>query len=83
MNARKLSASLSDEQYRQVERTRKKLRLGRSQVVQQALALWLSTHERDERVVQYLAGYVNQPEDAGEARALAEAWARGLEHEDW
>jgi hypothetical protein len=83
MNARKLSASLSDEQYRQVERTRKKLRLGRSQVVQEALALWLSTHQGDQRIVQYLAGYVNHPEDSGEAHAITEAWARGLEREDW
>lgn len=83
MNAKKLSASLPAEQFRRMEQARKKLRIGRSAVVQEALALWLSTHERDERVVVYLAGYVNQPEDVAEGAALAQAWARGLDHEDW
>lgn len=83
MNARKLSASLPDEQYRRVERTRKKLRLGRSEAVQEALALWLSTHQQDERIAQYVAGYVRVPEDEAEGRAMAATSAAGMEPEDW
>jgi metal-responsive CopG/Arc/MetJ family transcriptional regulator len=83
MNARKLSASLPGDQFKEVERTRKKLGMGRSEIVQEALSLWLSARQRDERVTRYLAGYVNQPEDGREALALVNAWAAGMLPEDW
>ena len=83
MNARKIATSVPGAQYQALERLRKKLRLGRSQAVQEALAMWLAAREGDERVLQYVRGYANHPDDAREARALARAWAAGLEAEDW
>jgi metal-responsive CopG/Arc/MetJ family transcriptional regulator len=83
MNAKKIATSLPAEQYAALERTRRRLGLGRSEAVQQALQLWLQAREGDERVVQYVRGYANHPDDPREARALARAWARGLEEEDW
>lgn len=83
MNARKLSTSLPAEQFREIERVRKKLGMGRSEIVQEALTLWLSTRQRDARVPQYLAGYVNVPDDARDAGAFVEAWAQGIAKEDW
>jgi metal-responsive CopG/Arc/MetJ family transcriptional regulator len=83
MNARKIATSMPAAQFEAVERLRRRLRLKRSQVVQEALSLWLSAHDSAERCEQYLRGYLRHPEDAAEAKAYAQAWARGLAPEDW
>lgn len=83
MNAKKIATSVPGEQYAALERLRKRLRMGRSEAVQEALALWIAAREGDERITQYVRGYVAQPDDAREAHALAEAWGRGLEAEEW
>ena len=83
MNARKIATSVPSAQYEALERVRKRLRLRRSQAIQEALALWLASRERDERVEHYIRGYVNHPDDAREARAFAKAWATGVEPEEW
>lgn len=83
MNARKSAPSLPGVRYQALERTRKRLRLGRREAVQEALAQWLATRDGDERIAQYLRGYADVPDGACEARALVDAWAVGLEAEDW
>jgi hypothetical protein len=83
MNAKKIATSLPGSQYAALERVRKRLRLKRSEAVQQALALWLAARDGDDRVAQYIRGYVDHPEDAREARAMTDAWAEGLAAEDW
>jgi metal-responsive CopG/Arc/MetJ family transcriptional regulator len=83
MNAKKIATSLPGAQYEALERVRKRLQLGRSEVVQEALALWLAARDGDERIVQYLRGYADVPDDAREARVLVDAWMVGLEAEDW
>ena len=83
MNAMKIATSVRADQYHALERARRRLKLRRSEAVQQALDLWLSSRERDERVEQYVRGYVNHPDDPREARAYARAWAEGHEAEDW
>lgn len=83
MNARKIATSLPAAQFDDVERLRRRLGLKRSQVVQEALSLWLSARSTGERCEQYLKGYLRHPEDAAEARALVRAWAKGLEPEYW
>jgi metal-responsive CopG/Arc/MetJ family transcriptional regulator len=83
MNAKKIATSLPAKQFEAVERMRRRLHLKRSQAVQEALAMWLSVREGDERIEQYIRGYAAHPDDAREARAFARAWARGLESEDW
>ncbi len=83
MNARKISVSVPADRYQQMERIRKRLKLGRSEAVQQAVDLWIATQDRDERVAGYLAGYLSRPEDAGDARALVGAWAQSQAREDW
>ncbi|HET7500397.1 MAG TPA: hypothetical protein VFK02_05315 [Kofleriaceae bacterium] len=83
MNARKIATSLPGSQYAALERVRKRLRLNRSEAVQQALAMWLAARDGDDRVVQYVRGYADQPDDAREARAMVDAWAEGLTAEDW
>lgn len=83
MNAKKIATSLPGSQYEALERLRKRLRIGRSEAVQEALALWIAAREGDARVTQYVRGYVDRPDDAPEAHALAQAWSTGQEAEDW
>jgi hypothetical protein len=83
MHAKKLATSLPAEQFAALERTRKRLRLRRSEAFQQALSLWLSSKEQDLALASYVRGYLEHPDDPGEARALVAAWARGLQKEDW
>ena len=83
MNAKKIATSIPGEQYRDLERVRRRLRLKRSEAVQSALELWLAAQERDSRVEQYVRAYQVHPEDAKEGKAYATAWASGQDHEDW
>ena len=83
MTARKIATSLPSAQYIALERVRKRLRLKRSEAVQEALALWLAAREGDDRVTQYVLGYADQSDDPREARAMVDAWAKGLAAEDW
>jgi metal-responsive CopG/Arc/MetJ family transcriptional regulator len=83
MNAKKIATSLPGPQYEALERMRKRLRLGRSEVVQQAIAMWLTARQGDARIVQYVQGYASQPDDPAEAAAFVATWAQGLEAEDW
>ncbi len=83
MNARKIATSLPAAKYEALERVRKRLRLGRSQAVQEALTMWLAAREGDERIAQYVRGYAHVPDDAREGRAVVRAWAEGVEAEDW
>ncbi len=83
MPAVKIATSVPAEQFRNLEAVRKRLGLKRSSVIQEALALWLSGRESAEGVQSYLRGYMTHPEDAGEATGFVEAWADGMEAEDW
>ena len=83
MPAVKIATSVPAEQFRNLEAVRKRLGLKRSAAVQEALALWLAAKESGEGIQAYLRGYMNLPEDAGEATGFVEAWATGMEAEDW
>ena len=83
MNAKKIATSVPGAQYEALERVRRRLKLGRSEAVQEALALWLVAREGDERIVQYVRGYAKHPDDPREALAYVEAWSKDLEGEDW
>lgn len=83
MTAHKIAMSIPAEQYKALEKVRRKLKLNRSEAVQQALAAWLDAQQPDPRIEQYVRGYLAQPEDAAEGAALTAAWARGQQPEDW
>jgi hypothetical protein len=83
MNARKIATSVRGDQYQALERERRRLKLKRSQAVQQALDLWLAARVLDDRVERYLRGYARQPDDPRHGLAYAEAFALGHEAEDW
>lgn len=81
--AEKVAITLPAELHEQLERTRGRLKLNRSEAMQQAVRLWLRTQEGDPRVEQYVRGYRDQPDDPEEAAVLVEAWAQGLAPEEW
>lgn len=83
MYAKKIATSLPARDYNELERLRKRLRLGRSAAVQEAVAMWLAARKGDQRNAEYIRGYLEKPDDPSEARALVRAWASGLEPEDW
>jgi hypothetical protein len=83
MTARKIATSISAEQYRALERQRRRLKLKRSEVVQLALELWLTSQSTDAKVAQYIRAYTRHPEDIKDAKAMVTAWAAGQSAEDW
>jgi len=83
MPAVKIATSVPAEQFRNLEAVRKQLGLKRSAVIQEALALWLAGKKSADSVQAYLRGYMGQPEDTLEADGFVEAWADGMEAEDW
>ena len=83
MNAIKIATSIPGEQYRALERTRRRLKLNRSEAVQRALSLWLTSQNADARVEQYVRAYLTHPEDAAEGDGYVEAWAAGQPPEEW
>ncbi len=83
MNARKIAISLPAPQFAAIERARKRLKLRRSEAIQEALDIWLKAREGDARVQQYIEGYLARPDDPREALAYVRAWAAGVESEEW
>ncbi|MCD4748407.1 MAG: hypothetical protein K8R59_03445 [Thermoanaerobaculales bacterium] len=83
MSAVKIATSVPAEQFQALEETRKRLGLKRSTAVQDALALWLVAKESGESIATYLRGYLDQPEDAGEAAGFVATWVDGLDGEEW
>lgn len=81
--AEKVAITLPAELHERLERVRGRLKLNRSEAMQQAVRLWLRAQEGDPRIEQYLRGYAAQPDDPQEATALAEAWALGLAPQEW
>lgn len=83
MKSAKVAISLPPQTLRSLERVRKRLRLNRSEAIQQAVTVWLATKGGDPRITEYIRGYEMHPDDPSEALAMAEAWAKGIEPEDW
>lgn len=67
----KVAVSLPREVFRSVEQERRKLKMGRSEAVVEALQGWLKQHEEQELERQYVEGYMKHPErlSAAESRA--------------
>ena len=79
----KITVSVPTKTLRSLERVRKRLRLNRSEVIQQAVTVWLATKEADPRIAEYIRGYQTCPDDPADAIAMVKAWAEGIESEDW
>lgn len=79
----KIAVTIPAEQMRALERVRRKHRLPRSRVVQQALSFYFAHAGLSEEVNAYEEAYRRTPERAAEAEAYAQATARVLDTEDW
>lgn len=79
---RKIAISLPDAQADAVERIRRRKRIPRSRVIQQALDLYLREVAKQPAIRAYVEGYQRHPEGR-EAGAFARAAARALSREGW
>ncbi|HEV2718904.1 MAG TPA: ribbon-helix-helix protein, CopG family [Thermoanaerobaculia bacterium] len=79
----KIAISLPAKTLRSLERARRRLKLNRSEAIQQAVISWLATTEGDPRIAEYIRGYQTHPDDPEETKGFVEAWAKGMEPEDW
>ena len=80
---RKIAITLPEDQARAIERIRKKKRIPRSRVIQEAVAFYLSEETLQAAARLYEEGYRRMPEDPAEAEAYAGMVAEVLEPEDW
>ena len=83
MPAVKIATSVPAEQFRALEETRQHLGLKRSVAIQEALALWLAARTSGKHIANYLRGYQDNPEDADMGAGFVEAWAEGVNAEEW
>ena len=79
----KVAVSLPLAEYRQVEKTRKQMKLSRSAVITQALKHWISASRDRDRVRAYVDGYLRQPETAAEVAAVHSLASDALATEAW
>lgn len=80
---RKIAITLPVEHAEAIEEIRRRRRVPRSRVIQEAVARFLEAQDLSSQVHRYEAGYRRVPEDATEARAFAAAGAAVLPIEDW
>ena len=80
---KKLAITLSADQAEAIEKIRRRRRVPRSRVIQEAVTRFLETEGVSSRVQSYDSGYRRVPEDSREARAFAKAGAAVLPVEDW
>lgn len=80
---KKLAITLSADQAEAIERIRRRRRVPRSRVIQEAVSRFLEAEGFSSQAQRYEAGYRRVPEDVREARAFAKAGAASLPIEDW
>jgi metal-responsive CopG/Arc/MetJ family transcriptional regulator len=80
---RKVAITLPDDQAKAIEDIRRKKRIPRSRVIQQAIAYYLAEQEVRGAVREYEEGYRHYPEDGADAEAFGTATAAVLSREDW
>ncbi|MGH9257899.1 MAG: hypothetical protein ACRD3C_25345 [Vicinamibacterales bacterium] len=79
----KIAITIPDAQMRVLERVRRKHRLPRSRVVQQALSFYFAQAGLSEEVSAYEEGYRRKPERTADVEGYARAAADVLGREDW
>lgn len=80
---RKATISFSVEQYLQVQKAKKRLRLSRSAVVSEALECWFATGQEKENVRAYVEGYRKFPETEREVKVFESLASEALAAEEW
>jgi metal-responsive CopG/Arc/MetJ family transcriptional regulator len=80
---KRFAVSLPDHQARAVEEVRRRRRVPRSRVIQEAVELYFREQQRARDVRAYAEGYRRRPEKAGHAEGYARAAAEVLGDEEW
>jgi len=79
----KVAVSLPQEEFRAVERLRKKLEISRSALITEAIRYWLEAKQKEEDIRRYIEAYQKHPETPEEYAGFEEI-ARGvLASEEW
>ncbi|MBI4615468.1 MAG: hypothetical protein HY720_17755 [Planctomycetes bacterium] len=79
----KVAVSLPVEIHARVEAIRHEFGMGRSEVVVQALTLWLKQREEQELEERYVRGYLRLPEKATDLEGLFQAGLSSFVREKW
>jgi len=79
----KVAVSLPKEQFEQLERLRKQLKLSRSALVSQAIRQFLKIHREEEDIRRYIEGYRKYPETEEELAEAAALARLALAAEEW
>ena len=80
---KKLAITLPADQAEAIEKIRRRRRVPRSRVIQEAVSRFLEAEGLSSRVHSYETGYRRVPEEISEARAFARSAAAALPIEDW
>lgn len=80
-NTLKITISLPKEDFSKIEVLRKKLSLGRSNIIERAIKFWLGRLEQEELIRRYEAGYRQKPESVQELKAMEKASAEAFKEE--
>ena len=81
-NTLKIAISLPKEDFYKIEKIRKRLGFGRSNMIDRAIRFWLSRLEQEELVRRYQEGYRKKPESIQEIKAMEKASAEAFKEED-
>ncbi len=79
----KVAISLPKDNFERIEKVRKKMKLQRSAVIDQAIQFWLKHLEEEEKIRNYETGYLKQPESLKEIAAMEQSAAEAFEEGDW
>lgn len=77
----KTGISLPKEEYQQLEKIRRKMRLSRSALFEKALSFWLKSLREQGKIKQYIEGYKKYPESVTEIKAMEKASAEAFSAE--
>lgn len=83
MKTIKFAVSIPDEDYRDIERIRKREKVSRSGVVVEAIRFLKKFREREELVRQYEEGYRKKPEKLSEIKGWERVSLEAFSEEGW
>lgn len=81
-NTLKIAISLPKEDFYKIEKIRKKLGYGRSNIIDRAIRFWLRKFEQEELIKRYQEGYREKPESIKEIKAMEKASVEAFKEED-
>ncbi|MBI5373940.1 MAG: ribbon-helix-helix protein, CopG family [Candidatus Schekmanbacteria bacterium] len=79
----KIAISLTEEEFKEVEKLRKERGINRSKLIAEAVSLLNKKSRTDELLRKYEEGYKKKPEDLQELKGFQKASMDVLNEEDW